>query len=913
MKISIRQHRDQPQRLRPAIGLSPLALACSVLLVPPAQAQQTAAPDAATKTTETVVVTGIRGSIESSIATKRNADSIVEAVTAEDIGKLPDVSIAESLARLPGVAAQRVDGRAQVLSIRGMAPKFGVTLLNGREMVSTGDDRSFEYDQFPSELVNSAVLYKTPDAALGTQGLSGTVDLHTVRPLDYAARKVSLNVRIEKNSLGDIVPGSKSAGARFSASYIDQFADRTIGVALGFARLDSPNQKKYFNPWDYGTADWLTNCCGTVDGLLAGTSAYDGAEMGAASTQTVRDGLMAVLEYKPSKDLHSQVDLFSSKFSQRMNGREFIAYWNDWANGTTPNWSPLANSHGGGVIANITPFMTMRKDNRNDYVDAAGWNTVLKAGGWTTTGDLSWSRATRHESIGEAYATGIDPATFNVVFPAGLSGFGSVTSAFGFANPANWQLSGAWWGGGAVVGRADVNDEAKSLRLQTRRDVEWGPVSGFDGGVIYAERSKNLGYVQTSYNLTQGTDCNMWPSCAPIPAGLLQSPVNLGFLGVGPSISFDVFNATNSAAYTVTPSDPKSPSWNWGVSEKITTAFAKVNLDFHAGMPVRGNVGVQIVNARQTASGLYDDNQGNLTPVTGGRNYTDVLPSLNLVGELGPSALLRLGVARTVARPNMADMRAGTTASVSQTDRTWSGSGGNPQLEPWRANAFDLSLEKYFGKRSYVAFAVWDKQVTTGILTKDVAYDFTGFTNPSGIQPISNLGTMTTPTNTHGGRIHGIELSAALAGELVSRGLDGFGVIASYSDTTSNLPGTDASGAATNTSLEGLSGHVWGLTGYYEKNGFQFRIAQRYRSTFYATRHNAFKFIMDSIQAEKITDLQIGYEFQGGLLKGLGLLFQVNNLTNTPYVTTATANGSTWMNGYQQFGRQYLLGLNYGY
>jgi iron complex outermembrane receptor protein len=112
-----------------------------------------------------VVVTGIRGSIESSIAIKKDSDNIVEAITAEDIGKLPDVSIAESIARLPGLTAQRVAGRAQVISLRGLAPDFGVTLLNGREQTSTSNDRSAEFDQYPSELLGGVTMYKTPDAA----------------------------------------------------------------------------------------------------------------------------------------------------------------------------------------------------------------------------------------------------------------------------------------------------------------------------------------------------------------------------------------------------------------------------------------------------------------------------------------------------------------------------------------------------------------------------------------------------------------------------------------------------------------------------------------------------------------------------------------------------------------------------
>ena len=883
------------------------AVALAVAWSPLAVAQQ---GDAAADAPARVVVTGgIAHSIETAVSTKKESDMIVEVVAAEDLGKLPDVSIAESLARLPGVAAQRVDGRAQVLSIRGMAPKFGVTLLNGREMVSTGDDRSFEYDQFPSELVSSAAIYKTPDVALGTQGLAGTVNMVTVKPLDFKERTVSLNARMERNSFGDVIPGSDSKGSRFSAAYIDQFANHTVGIALGFAHLDSPNQKKYFNPWDYGTGAYLAATQNAVNGLPNDVRAFDGVETGISSTQTVRDGLLAVLEYKPSKDFHSQLDVFSSQFKQRMNGREMVAYWNYWANGTTPEWAPLAGANGGGSISNLTPFLTMRKDNRDDKVNAIGWNNELKLDKWTAAADLSYSRATRTEFTGEAYATGKTPIALDVRFPGDFSSFGSFASSFDFGKGSNFQLSTRWWGGGAYGSIADVKDTMKSLRLSAKRPLDLGWVSEFDGGLIYSQRSKDMNDVGTNYDLANGTDCNMWPSCAPIPAGLLQAPVGFGFVGLPGVVSFDVRDALNSGAYVASPADGKNPRWNWGVDEKVTTLFAKLGLMFDAGIPVRGNVGLQVVHANQDARGLYKDADGNLNPVSGGKTYTDVLPALNLVGELAPSTFLRFGAAKAVARPDMADMRAGITASVGQTDHLWSGSGGNPQLEPWRANAYDLSLEHYFGKRTYVAAAAFAKKITTGIVTQDSRFDFTNY--PTALPAISNIGTLTMPVNTGGGRISGWELSGALEGGLLAKTLDGFGVLGSYSHTTSNLPGTDANGAPTTTSLEGLSGDVWGLTGFYEKNGFQVRVAQRYRSDFTAMRHNAFKLVMDSIRAEKITDLQVGYEFQSGSYKGLGILFQINNLTNTPYVVTQTVDNVTALKEYHEFGRQFLVGLSY--
>jgi outer membrane receptor protein involved in Fe transport len=148
-------------------------------------------------------VTGIRRGIEAAISVKKNSDSIVEAISAEDIGKLPDQSIAESISRLPGLTAQRdIHGNASVISIRGMSPDFSTGLLNGREQVSTGDSRSIEFDQYPGELLSGVVVYKTPDAGLVGQGLSGTVDLQTVRPLDFSKRTMAVNYRREKSGLG---------------------------------------------------------------------------------------------------------------------------------------------------------------------------------------------------------------------------------------------------------------------------------------------------------------------------------------------------------------------------------------------------------------------------------------------------------------------------------------------------------------------------------------------------------------------------------------------------------------------------------------------------------------------------------------------------------------------------------------
>ena len=207
---------------------------------------------------EAVEVIGIRRSIETSIETKHESTSIVEAVSAEDIGKLPDVSIAESLARLPGLAAQRVDGRAQVIAIRGLSPDFAAHAAQRPRAGQHRRQPRRRVRPVPVGTDRSAVRLQDARCQLIGQGLSGTVDMRTVRPLSVSDAWWTLNLRGEYNSFGRQNRRHQGDGYRFSASYIDQFADNTVGMAIGFAHLDSPFQEQHFKAWWWGSsAGWF--------------------------------------------------------------------------------------------------------------------------------------------------------------------------------------------------------------------------------------------------------------------------------------------------------------------------------------------------------------------------------------------------------------------------------------------------------------------------------------------------------------------------------------------------------------------------------------------------------------------------------------------------------------------------------
>lgn len=265
---------------------------------------------------EEVLVKGYRRSLQNSLALKEDSQQIIEVVTAEDIGKLPDVSIAESLARLPGLAAQRLNGRGQVISVRGLSPDFSTALFNGREQVSVGDNRGVEFDQYPSELLSGVVIYKTPDASLLGQGLAGTSDLQSLRPLSQGERILAANVRyiVTDDALN---PDGEDDGLRMNATYVDKFMGDTLGIALGFASLNNPSQGSEFRGWGYPEVD---------DNLVLG-----GHDSLARSSELERDAVMAVLEYQPNGRVAHTFDVYYSKFAETdlLRGVEGGLQWSD--------------------------------------------------------------------------------------------------------------------------------------------------------------------------------------------------------------------------------------------------------------------------------------------------------------------------------------------------------------------------------------------------------------------------------------------------------------------------------------------------------------------------------------------------------------------------------------------------------
>ncbi|BCA62696.1 hypothetical protein HMP09_1930 [Sphingomonas sp. HMP9] len=887
-----------------------------------------------------IVVTGFRAAIANAIAEKRNSDQILESISAEDIGKLPDNSIAESIARLPGVTAQRVDGRDQVISVRGFAPDFSTTLLNGREQVTTNDNRAVEFDQYPSELLGQVVVYKTPSAGLIGQGVSGTIDLRTIRPIEYGKRVFAANLRGEVVTKGKLNAGSKDKGFRASATYVDQFANDTLGVTLGIAHSESPSQFERYNAWGYPQFDGNNATYGALqpDGTYKvrpeyasaqGKYVIGGAKPFVQSNELTRTGIIGTVEWQPNSDWTTTLDVLYTKFKEEQNlrGIELPLYW---ANATlAPGYTVTGNSITAGTWNNVKGIV------RNDYVErnaeilSGGLNSKYTTGGWTFVGDISYSRVKRDDVYIETYSgtsRGVGNGPYDTLgFQTESNGITTFDPTLNYADPNLIKLtSPQGWAGGdrpnAVPGGQDgfysaphVKDELYAIRGSVSRDL--GEGYAVELGANYTARKKL--YVPTSLFLSAqaNIDDPAHNTSVVVPDRYHLGTTSLAYLGIPGQVSFDPVGLVNAGILTKLVAALEPTAYNtWDLKENVATGWLRFNFNTPtANGSFSGNAGAQIVYTDQ-ASSSFSNLTGTPLVNDGGRKYVDVLPSLNMSMRFDDHNVLRVGIARTLARARMDQLKAsfnvsrnsGQVGNLDPYQGYFSASGGNPQLKPWIADSADISYEHYFNKGAYFALAGFYKYLESYIYDQKTLFDFQNSPTIDGT-PGTSIGVLTQPVNGSGGTIYGSEASLTLPLNLFTSFLDGFGVVGSYSYTKSNI---QANPDNPTQSLPGLSKHVANGTVFFEKAGFSSRGSIRYRSGFLAEVISLGPGARNRVaRGETIVDAQIGYELQGGPLKGLGIIVQGQNLTSAPFVTEDS--GSGLIIDSQDYGRRFLAGIAY--
>jgi iron complex outermembrane receptor protein len=883
-----------------------------------------------------IVVTGIRAGLAKSADIKRRSTLIVDSVSAEDVGKLPDVSIADSLARIPGVTAQRLEGRDQRLSIRGLGPDFSTTLLNGREQVTVGDNRGVEYDQYPSEFFRNVNVYKSADASLIAAGISGTVDLRMLRPLEQSQRVFAINARGQMNGIDNLNPDSSRYGYRASATYVDKFADDTFGIAVGVSATQTPSQDERYNAWGYAGS-----------GTAADPYVLGGAKPYVQSNELKRYGAVATLEWQPSDNFHSTFDALYSNFeeTQRLRGIEFPLGFSD------PVRSGITVNNG---FATTTTFTNVFAVQRNDYNQrkadnlSLGWNNDFKLGETTHFNvDASWSRATRTDFLLETNTgTGFAKSGAADTVTVTQNGNGTYsfkptldytnTNIFKLTDPQGWGNNGTQQVvQSGFLNRPKFKDDLKSLRASLNGEFESSVIKGWEVGANYSQRKKTSEY--TSYFLCPkgaGVNCTLasgTPTSANVPAeAQLDNNIPLTYLGIPAMLTLNPLYLYNNSLNAAFDGRPGSLVRDNTVTEKVYTGYAKLNVDGEvSGKALKGALGVQAVYTDQSSDGQIaglTNGVVTIAPANEGAKFWRILPSATFSVELIEGGYVKLGASRTMVRPRLDQERVTQDVSVSPgnagvlpiaANPVFSSNGGNTSLRPYQSTNIDISLEKYFGSGGgYVALSGYFKKLDDFVNpATTIPFDFTPLLSAltpeqraRAIAAGQQIGTVSRPDNSGRGEILGAEATLSLPFRMITPALDGFGafVTGNYTDSTIRYANNPAP-----ITLPGLSDWTGSGTIYFEKWGFQVRGNYRYRSSFLAevaglSANPTFR----TAKQEAILDAQIGYEFQDGPLRGLSVLAQGKNLTDRPFITYNTGDERQVID-YQRYGRDYYIGISY--
>ncbi len=874
-------------RFARTVSASALGVAMIAAMNGTAFAQAAAAPAA---DDGEIVVTGFRAALQSATATKKKTETVVESVSAEDIGKLPDNSIGESIARLPGLAAQRSNGRANIISIRGFGPDFSTTTLNGREQTTTNDSRAVEFDQFPSEILSGVDVYKTAQANHTAGGLVGSIDLRTIRPLDVKKRIIAFGAR---GTVVDqkVIPTVTNKGYRVFGTFVDTFADDTMGIALSAAYSDEPYQTHDWNAWGYG-------------GYGPNQYGISGVKTWSEASRLKRLGVNGTFQAKFNDSLTLTLDGFYSHFNEKLDQKGFempILCCGSTVTGFTADSRGLVTSAtwtGRPIIENYAT------DNKNDTYSFGGnlkWNNES---GTRAVLDVSWSRTDRYQDRLETIA-GLGR---NLPTPGGTFGYTvtdkalQFTSNFNGASPALVLTDVQGWSGATNQAGYDKirksKDDLKEFRAEIEHDLG-SFVKSIKVGVDHVYRTKKLTQDEAILSPPGGANGVV------VPSNLLLTPVQLD-RGFGPILSYDPRKLVPGGILTYT-SVPYGASQAYNIKEDVWTPYAMAPFGAQLGSTeLTGNIGVQAIHTGVTSTGAVNP--------TIKDSYWMVLPSLNINFRAPEDVVVRFAVAEQMMRPRLPQMNNIVSFGYDQQLGLYKGSGGNPLLRPYKAFALDLSVEKYFATKGYIALQLYYKHLNDYIdpNANVTNFNYAGFPVPAGQVPTTPIGYFSGPVNTRGGYIIGGEIAGTLPFDVFSSSLGGFGITGGLGYTETKAFNADGSTGT----IPGYSKYVGNLTAFYDKGGFSLRGSMRYRSGFLGD-FALFSGGLDRQQvlSEKVFDAQMGYDFpKGTALQGLSLFVQGQNLTNEKQATVADVNGGAfpgaWLK-YQTYGRRYLAGFTY--
>lgn len=828
--------------------LSTSAVAAVLLGAMPAAAQdqqQSGQPQQAPEaSSEDIVVTGIRSSLQGALNAKRNAAQVLDAISAEDIGKFPDKNVGEALQRVTGVQLTRSDGEGSGITIRGADPSLNRVEINGVTALSTtvGGGRDVDFRDLPSEFVNRLEVVKSATADMTEGGVGGTVRVITRRPFDNGGKPyLAGSAQAIYADIGDHMD------PRLALIGSDTFANGTIGVLVS-GTFENRNVESH----QARTTGWVQL---DSDPHTAGMQAYDLNNDGVGDffpdipryvinrLETRRYALNGILEWRPSDDFKAYVESNWTKSIQSVTSQYLQT-------GTSGGIVDTENT----IIGpdNTVEYLVMTNNTSKAQTSQLGvsyrnilgdikrttYNVALGAD-WTTgnltlTPKISLSKAKAYNNEINATAAVTGMSSLIVDYSNGQNAPNIILPNDPTTTAGINQLT--------VLRRPRYDDQTEKMaKLDAEYKTDGGLFTSFKIGGQYRDLTVKSRFYTRTTTLNGFSDPAVQSQIDSIVSGnaaLGTSPFfhtgNLGFTGDYSGW----LNMTQGVADAVGIPDPFAEGGcpanadgtcqvytdTWKVGERNLAGYGQASFAFDVGaVPVSGVIGARVVNTKVNTSG-YLSTGGVISPVSYDSNSTEFLPSINMKAELIPNKLMARATATEVmARPLPQQLAPRFTIDVVGL----SGSRGNPNLQPFRARQYDAGLEYYINRTSFASVTYFRKEISSFIQNTTEPY-----TDASGVTY-----TITVPTNgTQKVTINGVEAGAQIAFDFIDVPvLKQMGVVANY--TYSKDSGYEGKDYFTGDSLpfQGLSRHAYNISAYYEDDVVSLRGAYNWRSKYLIT------------------------------------------------------------------------------
>lgn len=817
---------------------------------------------------ETIVVTSTyQQSLTTALDKKRDDIRVTDGISSQDIGKFPAENIAEAIQRIPGVQISSINGRGSTISIRGLGPQYAMTTVNGQTFKSADFTNGFRYDIIQPEVAAGIQVIKSPTADMDAGGLSGTVNIDTVQPLDYKERKLIVSAT---GQYSDSVGGSPTP--KGVLSYIDQFdvGDGKLGLFLNAGYQELKDRADYFWIDRWGT--------GTFEGesvVMPTRVRYRRIDR-----ETERTMLNGALQWQPTDNLEMGLTLLHSKDKTQNDIKQQVFLLSSG----TETVLAASNGYATQVLAEDYTLENNRQLEEHDWTSQMlTYDFKWTEGDWTLTGVLNHTVGKTEESE-TAAILGV------VVDSSVLDISDSSNPSFSVSN----DLTDASWYDPDTMVRNEypngairhVKNQEDSFQLDAERWLDRGWLKSVKFGGKYRRETLDRKVWRRDRYVIGDADADDLPLMSDygtVETGFLDGEYSIQDSFIVPDL--EAYEAA-LAAEGVTIPVVFAPQSSYSISNDIWSGYALATIDTEIGsMPLRGNVGMRYENTRRqtdtwvtTPDDVNEEANNIVGTVNSTYRYNNWLPSANFVLEMRPDLLLRVSAAKVLVRPILTSNTAIATTEESSllTDgRTLNSvTLGSIDLKAMTAHQADLGLEWYYEGGGLSLSGFW-KAIKNGTYNQTIcpgSYNGVSLSTNSDNECVADDGEVYEITKTYNSDktnyLKGYELSWTQSLDAWLP-VDGFGVTANFTRVIPNYKDDFV--------ISNLSEKTWNATAFWENGTFSARLSATHRSEYYQSRTDSFfAYAGHVMKARTQFDAQLGYQVNDKLSFSLGAV----NLTN---------------------------------